>query len=383
MRVYAKIDLDAIAQNMENMKKNLQDGVKIICVIKADGYGHGAIPIAKLCQEYDYVWGFATATAEEAFELRENGITKPILVLGYVFSGHYKKVVEDDIRVAVFNKEMAIKLSKEAVLQNKTYKIHLKIDTGMGRIGYLCNEEALNEAVDISKLDNIEIEGLFAHFAKSDELDKTSAKLQLIRYNDFSAKLNEAGIDIKLHHCSNSAGIIDMPEANLQAVRAGIAMYGLYPSEEVEKERVELFPALELKSHLIHIKEVPKGTGISYGWTFTTDRVSRIATIPVGYADGYARTLSNKADVLIKGQRAPIVGRICMDQFMVDITDLKDVNLYDEVTLIGKDGEEHIAVEELGDISGRFNYEFVCDLTKRIPRVYYKDGKIIETKDYF
>lgn len=383
MRICANINLDSIEKNMQNMKANIGSEVKVISVIKADGYGHGAVPIARMYEKYDYMWGFATATAEEALILRNNNITKPILVLGYVFPCHYEKIVENDIRIAVFNYEMAEMLSKQAVRQNKICRIHIKIDTGMGRIGFLCNDESINEIVKISKLPNIETEGLFAHFAKADEKDKASAMCQLEKYKDFSDKLKENQVDISLHHCSNSAGIIDIKEANLDAVRAGITIYGLYPSDEVKKENVRLYPAMELKSHIVHIKKVPPKTGISYGWTYITDKDSIIATIPVGYADGYPRALSNKGYVLIKGQKAPIVGRVCMDQMMVDITGLKDINLYDEVTLIGNDGSLSISVEELGDLSGRFNYEFVCDIGKRVPRVYYKNGKIIETKEYF
>lgn len=235
----------------------------------------------------------------------------------------------------------------------------------------------------ISRLPNIKIEGMFTHFARADETDKTSAQDQLERYLKFADKLKETGVDIPLRHCSNSAGIIDMPYANLNLVRAGISIYGIYPSEEVCKENVPLKPVMELKSHITLIKEVEAGVPVSYGGTFVTKQKTRIATIPVGYADGYPRQLSNKGRVLIHGKSAPILGRICMDQFMVDVTDIPQAQELDEVTLLGTDGEASVTVEELGGLSGRFPYEFVCDISKRVPRVYKKNGQVSEQKDFF
>lgn len=382
-RVYAEINLDSIAYNMEQMKNNISRSTKMIAVIKADGYGHGALPIAHLIEPYEYVWGFAVATADEALILRRHNIKKPILVLGYVFNEHYDEIIKNDIRCAVFSLETAKELSEAAARSGKIYSIHLKLDTGMGRIGFLPTDESIQIIKKIRELPYISIEAAFTHFAKADEADKTSANMQLNKYIEFIKKLEDEGIDIPIKHCSNSAGIIDMKEANMDIVRAGISIYGLYPSKEVDRQKVKLKPALELKSRIVNIKKVPAHTGISYGWTYTTKEPMCVATIPVGYADGYPRSLSNKGYVLVNGRKAPIIGRICMDQFMIDITGIDGVEPHNTVTLIGEDNERCISVDELSELSGRFNYEFVCDLGKRIPRIYTKNNKIIETKDYF
>lgn len=382
-RVYATVNLDAIVNNMKQMKANIAPKTKIIAVIKADGYGHGAVQIAHLIEDFEYIWGFGVATAEEALILRNNKVTKPILILGYVFREHYKQLVENDISPAVFTFEMAKEFSDTAKELNKNIKIHIKIDTGMSRIGFQCDDESLSIIKRISELPNIEIEAAFTHFAKADEFDKTSANMQLDVYKSFVGKIEAMNIKIPMKHCSNSAGIIDMKDANMDVVRAGIIIYGLYPSNEVEFDKVNLRPVLELKSHVVHVKEVTPGTGISYGWTCTTNKVTKVATIPVGYADGYPRSLSNKGWILIKGKKAPILGRVCMDQFMVDVTNIEGVTTKDEVTLIGKDGDLSISVEEMSDISQRFNYEFVCDIGKRVPRVFLQNNVIVETKDYF
>lgn len=382
-RVYANIDMDAVTYNFESMRANLSPNTKMIAVIKADGYGHGAVPIARQMQPFDYIWGFATATAEEALELRSAGITKPILILGYVFEEHYRELVEQDIRPAVFKLSTAAELSREACCQRKEFSIHLALDTGMSRIGFKDEEESIRTIQKIAALPNLKIEGMFTHFARADEEDKTSARSQLKRYLDFADRLEQAGVPVPLRHCSNSAGIIDMPYANLQLVRAGISIYGIYPSDEVKKENVPLRPVMELKSHISYIKETEPQVAVSYGGTFVTQRKTRIATIPVGYADGYPRLLSGKGWVLIHGKKAPILGRVCMDQFMVDVTDIPEAEELDEVTLMGRDGGEVLPVETLSRLSGRFPYEFVCDISKRVPRVYLKDGKAAEQKDYF
>lgn len=374
-RVKAVISLDAVEQNFREMRKNIAEDTKMIAVVKADAYGHGAAPIAHLIEGYDYIWGFAAATAEEAVHLRENGVTKPILILGIVFEEYYPELVRDDIRLAVCEYEEAEKLSKEAVLQNKTVHIHIALDTGMTRIGYADIPESVEEIKKIAGLPNLEIEGMFTHFSRADEYDRSPAMVQLERYQKFSDLVEAAGVEIPLHHCSNSAGIIRVPEANLSIVRAGITIYGIYPSSEVERDIVKLTPVMELKSHVTYVKDVPEGAAISYGGTYVADKKRRVATIPVGYADGYPRQLSNKGWVLIRGKKAPILGRVCMDQFMVDVTDIPEVKAGDEVTLMGRDGEEFISVETLGDLSGRFSYEFVCGISKRVPRVYIKDGK--------
>ena len=377
-RVKAVISLDAVEQNFREMRKNIAEDTKMIAVVKADAYGHGAVPIAHLIEDYDYIWGFAAATAEEAIHLRQNRVTKPILILGIVFEEYYPELVRDDIRLAVCEYEEAEKLSKEAVLQNKTVHIHIALDTGMTRIGYADIPESVEEIKKIAGLPNLEIEGMFTHFSRADEYDRSPAMVQLERYQKFSDLVEAAGVEIPLHHCSNSAGIIRVPEANLSIVRAGITIYGIYPSSEVERDIVKLTPVMELKSHVTYVKDVPEGAAISYGGTYVADKKRRVATIPVGYADGYPRQLSNKGWVLIHGKKAPILGRVCMDQFMVDVTEIGDVKKGDEVTLLGRDGDEFISIEEIGDLCGRFSYEFACDISPRVPRIYVKDGKEVE-----
>ncbi|MEJ8774375.1 alanine racemase [Blautia sp. HCN-1074] len=377
-RVKAVISLDAVEQNFREMRKNIAEDTKMIAVVKADAYGHGAVPIAHLIENHDYIWGFAAATAEEAVHLRQAGITKPILILGIVFDEYFPELVQYDIRPAVCEYDEAKKLSDEAVLQNKTVHIHIALDTGMTRIGYADIPESVEEIKKIAELPKLEIEGMFTHFARADEYDRSPAMVQLERYQDFSKRVEEAGVDIPLHHCSNSAGIIRVPEANLSIVRAGITIYGIYPSSEVERDIVKLAPVMELKSHITYVKDVPAGAAISYGGTYVADKKRRVATIPVGYADGYPRQLSNKGWVLIHGKKAPILGRVCMDQFMADVTEIDNVKKGDEVTLLGRDGDEFISIEEMGDLCGRFSYEFACDISPRVPRVYIKDGKEAE-----
>ena len=377
-RIQADIDLDAFRFNLDSIKKNINENTQIITVLKADGYGHGAVPLAKEAEKEERVWGIAVATVEEALELRLGGIKKPLLILGYTYQEDYDLIAEEELRPTVFKLSMAQELSQAALRKNKTIKIHIKIDTGMSRIGYRDLEKSVPEILEISRLPGLEIEGLFTHFARADEREKAPAYQQLEKYQAFQKALKEAGLKIPLCHCSNSAGIIRIPEANMDAVRAGIILYGLYPSEEVEKEPVPLKPLMTLKSHIAYIKTLEPGVQISYGGTYTTQKETRVATIPVGYADGYARSLSNKGWVLIRGKKAPILGRVCMDQFMVDVTDIPEARELDEVILLGKSQDQQITMEELGELSGRFNYEFACCISKRVPRIYFKGGKAIE-----
>lgn len=381
-RVYASVNLDAIYDNMKNIKENTKDGTGMIAVIKTDGYGHGAVPIAKTVDEL--VWGYAVATSDEGVNLRTNGVTKPVIILGYTHESQYEKIVENDLRPAIFTFEDAKKLSDVACSESKKAKIHIKIDTGMSRIGFHPDKDSVKVISDISRLPGIEIEGIFTHFYASDETDKTSAYEQYKIFNNIISELEKQGVSIPIKHCSNSAAIIDMPDVNMDCVRVGIALYGMYPSDEVDKTRVKLTPAMELKSHIICLKEVEKGVGISYGATYVTSEKTKVATVSVGYGDGYRRSLSNKGYVLIRGQKAPILGRVCMDQFMVDVTHIKDVQRGDVVTLLGKDGDMEITAEELAGMAGEtFNYEIVCDIGKRIPRVFYRHGEIVAMKDYF
>lgn len=382
-RVYAKIDLNAIAYNMEQMKQNIRPETKVMAVIKADGYGHGAVQIAEMMERWNYIWGFAVATLDEAVVLRTEGIQKPILVLGCVFPDQYMEMLKHEIRMNIYTEEMAESISRMAAREGKTAYMHIKLDTGMSRLGFGINEQSAETIKRISKMPNVNMEGIFTHFTKADEKDKSFTKKQIQEFVWMTERLKEKNVRFTYEHCSNSAGIIDVPEANFDIVRAGISTYGLYPSEEVDKTNVKLKPALALKSHVAFVKEIESGTPVSYGGTFVAKEKMKIATIPVGYADGYPRSLSNKGYVLIRGKKAPILGRVCMDQFMVDVTQIEGVSFGDKVTMIGKDGNEILPVEVLSELSGRFNYEFVCDLGKRIPRVYVRDGKIAEQVDYF
>ncbi len=382
-RVYARVDLDAIASNMERMKQNLSDKTKIMAVIKADGYGHGAVQIAQVLENIDYIWGYAVATLDEAVVLKSEGMKKPVLVLGCVFPDQYMEMLKYDIRMNVYTEEMAEAISQMAAREGMTAYMHIKLDTGMTRLGFDVSQASVESIHRISKMNNVCMEGIFTHFAKADEMDKTFTQRQIKDFIWMTDKLKEKGVEFEYEHCANSAAIIDVPEAHFDLVRAGISTFGLYPSEDVNKENVRLKPAMALKSHVAFVKEIEVGTPISYGGSYVSEKPMKIATIPVGYADGYPRNLSNIGYVLIRGRRAPIVGRVCMDQFMVDVTDIEGVSFGDNVTLIGKDGNETITVEDLSALSGRFNYEFICDLGKRIPRVFVRDGKIAEQVDYF
>lgn len=380
-RVYANIDLDAIYENVVNAKKLTKSGTKLMAIIKADAYGHGAVEVARTLDDVADAYG--VAILEEGIELRQAGIDKPVLILGYTPKALYPAMIKHDIATAVFTWKMAQEISQTAEALGRTARIHIKLDTGMSRIGFKQDDESLETICRIAKLPNISIDGCFTHFARMDETDKTWALKQFERYQDFVKRLEEAGVTFPVKHVSNSAGIIEMPQVNLDMVRDGIAVYGMYPSEEVDKSKILLRPAMELKAYVSYVKTLEPGVQISYGGTFTTTRETRVATVPVGYADGYPRALSGKGHVLIHGQYAPILGRVCMDQFMVDVTDIPDVTQGDDVTLVGRDGDGYISIEEVANMAYSFNYEFVCDVGKRVPRVYYRHGQKIETKDYY
>ncbi len=381
-RVYAAINLTAAIQNLAAVHSK-SPGAQIIAVVKTDAYGHGAAEIAKAAEKLDYLFGFAVATAEEAFALRSQGITKPILILGYVFSEYYPMMARLEIRPAVFTLETAQELSHAAAEIGRDLAIHIKIDTGMSRIGMQVSKENAKIIAQIASLPHIVVEGIFTHFAKADETDKTSARQQLAQFLRMIQYTEEEGVKIPYHHCANSAAIIDLPDAQMDLVRAGIILYGLWPSDEVSKSQINLHPVLELKSRVVYVKKLEAGRSISYGGSYTTTKPTIVATIPVGYGDGYPRSLSNKGCVLIHGQRVPILGRICMDQFMVDVTDVPNVQAGDSVTLIGTDGSLSITMEELGDLSGRFNYEFACGIGKRVPRVFYENGERVSDRAPF
>lgn len=369
-RVRADISLDAILANMESMKKNLKEGVQIAAVLKTNAYGHGAVEIAKVLEPLDYVWGYAVAAFEEAVELREAGLRKPILLLGYVFPYCYQELAKMNIRPAVFREDMLEQLSAAAKAAGKKIKIHIAVDTGMSRIGIFPDETGLDFVKKALETEGLQVEGMFTHFARADEADRSFTEEQLEKFVWLTEAVKERlGYEIPIRHCSNSAGIIEYPHANMSMVRAGITLYGLWPSDEVRKDIVPLEPVMSLRSHIIYIKEISAGTPVSYGGTWAPDHTVRLATVPVGYGDGWPRSLSNKGYVLIRGQKAPIRGRVCMDQFMVEVTDIPDAAEGDEVTLIGRDGDAYISMEEVGDLSGRFNYELACDINPRVPRV--------------
>ncbi|NLC18685.1 MAG: alanine racemase [Clostridiales bacterium] len=375
-RVQARVNLSAIRHNLQEIRKSINSDTKLMVIIKADAYGHGAVPLAKAIGDSGYVDAYGVAIIEEAVELRNAGIKKPILILGYTPSQQYDLVVENDVSQTIFQYEMAKALSEEAVRQGKTAKVHIKLDTGMSRIGYPDKKESIEEIKRIVELKNLEVEGIFSHFARADERDKSCTYRQIERFNCFIEQLEKENIFIPIKHMSNTAGIMEFKEANYNMVRCGIATYGIYPSDEVSKDKVRLIPAMELKTHVIYVKDVEAGVGISYGATYVTDKKRRIATIPVGYADGYSRNLSNTGKVIIHGQYAPIVGRICMDQFMVDVSDIPDVKQGDLVTLLGKDQDACISAEELAAWSHSFPYELVCTIGKRIPRVYIDNDEL-------
>lgn len=382
-RIRARIDLDAIEYNIEKMKENLPEDTKLIVVAKADCYGHGALQTTSLLSLKEYVWGFAVATLDEAIVLRRGGITKPILVLGCIFPEQWIDALENNIRITVYAEELTKVLSDLAVKIGRKAYVHVKLDTGMGRIGFTPGKEGADKIEEISKLPNIVMEGLYTHFSKADEGDKSYTMKQMEAYTWMKEELAGRGITFSYYHCCNSAGIIDLKGAGQNLARAGISTYGMYPSEEVHKENVDLKPALELISHVAFVKWVDEGKMISYGGTYVTKRRTKIATIPVGYGDGYPRSLSNKGCMLIHGKKAPIIGRVCMDQCMVDVTEIEDVKFGDEVVLVGRDGDEYLSVETLSRLSDRFNYEFVCLMGKRIPREYIRRGEIQEQMDYF
>ena len=366
-RTYSVIHLDAIRKNIENVQKRVGSDVKITAIVKANAYGHGAVRVAK--EISGMVYGFAVATLSEALKLRKNGITNMILVLGYISRSEYEDAIREKITFSVLTKEMAENISACAVKLGLTAQCHVKINTGMNRIGFPANEQSLDEISYIYGLPNICCQGIFMHFATADSKDKTFARMQFDRFMWVIDELGKRGVTFEIRHCANSAAIVDMPEYALDMVREGIILYGLEPSDEVDRS-YKLYPAMEIKSHVIFVKDIPAGEGISYGQTYVTDKPARIATVSIGYADGYPRSLSSKGYVLVRGKKAPVVGRGCMDQMMIDVTDIPGVSVDDVVTVVGSDGNETITVDELGELSGRFNYEFVCDISERVEKMY-------------
>lgn len=371
-RAQANINLEAIKSNIIQVKSRLNMNTRLMVIVKADAYGHGAVEVSKVL-ENGMVDAYGVAIIEEAIELRKSGITKPILILGYTPKEQFDLVVKYDVMQTVYQYDMAKELSREAKSQGKRVNIHIKIDTGMSRLGFCDTNESIEIIKEIACLEGLYIDGIFSHFAKADEKDDSSVKRQIDRFDRFTKLLEEEGVHIPIRHISNSAGMIEFSQAQYDMVRCGIVTYGIYPSEDVDHNTFDLTPAMELKSHVIYIKEVEEATGISYGSTFVTKSRTKVATIPIGYADGYSRNMSNIGKVIIRGQYSPIIGRICMDYFMVDVTDINDVSQGDVVTLLGRDGECEISVETLAGWSHSFPYETICTVGKRIPRVYPRD----------
>ena len=379
-RIQAVIDLDSIRHNIKLMKALAGEDKKLLAVIKADAYGHGAVAVAKALE--DLADFYAVALVDEGIELRKNGIDKPILILGYTDPSDYELLIQYDIRPAIYDVNDASALSQLAMQMGVKAKLHIKVDTGMGRIGFTCDEKGVQDICRIGAMPGLELEGIFTHYAKADELDKTAANWQLERFRWIICELSKKGFHIPVKHIANSAGIMEMDNTGFDMVRSGIVTYGLYPSEEVDKHIAELAPAMSLTSKVIFVKEVKAGTGIGYGWSYVADRDMRVATVSAGYADGYPRSQSNMGRVIIHGKWAPIIGRVCMDQFMVDVSHIDGVKVKDDVILIGKDGDKVISVEEVAAPANSFNYELVCNVGRRVPRVYVRNGKIVSEVDY-
>ena len=374
-RGVAYVDLDAIISNMDAMHSVLKTDTEMYAVSKTNGYGHGSLPIAKALESVQYVKGYAVATAEEALELRSEGIKKDILILSYCFPYSYEDLIKNDVRITVFRKDTLLQLSAAAAKVGKNAIVHIAVDTGMHRIGIRPDESGLDFVGTALDAPNIIVEGIFTHLFRADEKDKTVAAEQIKKFKDFLSSISsKLGTVIPISHISNSAAILELPDSYLDAVRAGITMYGLAPSDEVDVSKINLKPALSLFSHISYVKKVFPGDSISYGGTFTADKEMVVATVPLGYGDGYPRSLSGKGEVLVRGKRCRILGRICMDQFMIDVSDIDGIKEGETVTLLGFDGDEHISAEELGEKSGRFNYELVCMIGTRIPRVYTLHG---------
>ena len=363
-RVQAVINLDNIRDNITAMKRLIDGDKKMLAVIKADAYGHGAVEVAEALD--DLVDFFAVAFIDEALELRRANIDKPILILGYTDPSDYELIIRYDVRPAMYEVDDAQKLS----------------DLAVRRIGFTCDEDGVKNIEKISQMPGIEIEGIFTHYAKADELDKTAANGQLEKFRWINSQLEALGIHIPVRHISNSAGIMEMDNSDFDMVRSGIVTYGLYPSDEVDKNIAALKPAMRLMSKVIFVKDVKAGTGIGYGWSYIADHDIKVATVSAGYADGYPRAQSNIGRVIIHGEYAPIIGRVCMDQFMVDVSHIDGVKVRDDVTLIGQDGDREVTVEEVAAPANSFNYELVCNISRRVPRTYIRDGRELGQVNY-
>jgi alanine racemase len=381
-RAWAEVDLNNIAHNVREIRRITNKKSEIMGVVKADAYGHGVLETARTLLN-NGVTRLAVSMVDEAIQLRKKGIDVPILVLSYTDPVRAEEIILNDITQTVFSHDLAKALSEAALRLRKNVKVHIKIDTGMTRVGFMPGYNAVKNVVEISKLPRLIVEGIFTHFACADEKDKSYTNMQFERFMSICNELYRIGVYIPIKHAANSAAVIEFPHMHLDMVRPGIILYGLYPSGEVSKDVIDLKPTMTLKANVILVKDVERDTRISYGGIFKTERESKIATLPIGYADGYSRLLTEKAKVLINGEFAPVVGKICMDQCMIDVTELSnDVHVGDEAVLFGKQCGKEIRVEDIADKIGTINYEVVCLVGKRVPRVYLQDGEICEVLNY-
>lgn len=378
-RIYARINMDNLRYNILKMKAMVKPDMKILAVLKADAYGHGAVEIAKRINDISDYYG--VATVDEAVELRNAGVKTPILIIGYTDICDYEKLIEYDITQTVYNVAECEKLSETALRHNTKVKVHIKVDTGMGRIGFPVSDDGIKQALMLKSMKGLEIEGIFTHYAKADEADKIYAYGQKDKFLCFIHEMEKNGVSFALKHIDNSAGTMEMDDDEFDMVRLGIVTYGLYPSEEVDRS-VIIKPVMSLVSHVIHVKTLPEGVGIGYGWTYVTDKETKVATVAVGYADGYPRAQSNRGRVIIRGQYVPVIGRVCMDQLMVDVTGIPDVGVRDEVVLIGGENGKYISVEEVAAPAASFNYELVCSIGRRVPHVYSENGVDVACVNY-
>ena len=380
--VWAEIDLKAIAHNVAELRRITQPQSRLMAVVKANGYGHGAIEVAQ-CALKNGAVALGVARIEEGIQIREAGIQAPVLIFGYTLPQQAADLLEYNLNPCVYTAASAHKLASTAASRGKNIMAHLKVDTGMGRLGQLpqnfkdgnptaINADALEETLTIAGLDGLELEGICTHFATADSFDKSYAEKQLDLFKNYLKRLHQAGFNPPVRHAANSAALIDMPQSHFDMVRPGIAIYGLYPSAEVQKNRVSLKPAMALKARIIHLKKVPAGFKVSYGSTYETRKPTTIATVPVGYADGLSRLLSSRGQMLAHGQRVPIIGRVCMDLTMLDVSSIENVQVGDEVVIFGQQGNETLTVDEMAALLNTINYEVVTSITARVPRVYLR-----------
>ena len=367
-RIYAEINLENIRKNIQSVREIVTPNVKIMAVIKADGYGHGAIQCADATR--NFADAYAVATIDEALELRYSGVDKEILVLGYIFPNQYEKAIANDISITVFNLQSAKDISDVAVRLGKDAIIHIAVDTGMGRIGFIPCDESVDAIIELSEYPHLIIEGIFSHFATADEKDKEYSYNQLKKFRHFISKLDEHNVKINTIHIDNSAAVTELPDSHFDMVRIGIILYGLYPSCDVDRGKIKLYPAMSLKSSVVNVKTIKSGDCVSYGCHFLAKKDTCVATVSVGYADGYPRLLSNKGRVIVNGKYAPVIGNVCMDQIMIDVTEIDDVEIGTDVILLGKQGDAEITADEIASFAETINYEIVCGVSKRVPRIY-------------